>query len=132
MHTLNKFAYRRVRPQLDVLSSLCSQNVSVRLFNRSLGIIRLEKIKHFFFIYVLLFYHPNIICMLIYAFQIQNRKKKTILCDRFEQKQPCGWVLTNPLNATPLSPGSTFIDGFSRAIYQKIADFNSYPLRYQF
>ena len=56
------------------------------------------------------------------------------ICDRFEQKQPCGWVLTNPLNATPLRPGSTFIHGFSRAIYQKIADFNSYllSLRYQF
>ena len=46
------------------------------------------------------------------------------------QKKPFGWVLTNPLNATPLRPGSTFIDGFS--IYQKIADFNSYPLGYQF
>ena len=32
----------------------------------------------------------------------------------------------------PLRPYSTFIDGFSWAIHQKIADFNSYPLRYQF
>ena len=31
-------------------------------------------------------------------------------CDRFEQKQADGCVLTNPLNATPLRPGSTFID----------------------
>ena len=43
------------------------------------------------------------------------------LCDRFEQKQPCGWVLTNPLNATPLRPGSIFIDGFSKLIPQRIA-----------
>ena len=50
---------------------------------------------------------------------------------RFEQKQSCGWVLTNPLNATPLRPDSTFIDGFSWTIHQKIADFNSYRLRYQ-
>ena len=27
--------------------------------------------------------------------------------------------------STPLHPGSTSIDGFSRAIYQKVADFNS-------
>ena len=54
------------------------------------------------------------------------------ICDRFEQKQAYGWVLTNPLNATHLRPDSTFIDGFSRAIYQKIDDFNSYRLRYQF
>ena len=53
-------------------------------------------------------------------------------CDRFEQKQADGCVLTNPLNATPLHPDSTYIDGFSWAIHQKIADFNSYPLRYQF
>ena len=53
-------------------------------------------------------------------------------CDRFEQKQACGCILTNPPHVTPLRPGSIFIDGFSRAIYQKIADFNSYPLRYQF
>ena len=52
--------------------------------------------------------------------------------DRFEQKQADGCVLTNPLNAAPLRPDSTFIDGFSWAIHQKIADFNSYPLRYQF
>ena len=53
-------------------------------------------------------------------------------CDRSEQKQPFGCTLTNPPHVTPLRPGSTVIDGFSRAIYQKIADFNSYPLRYQF
>ena len=53
-------------------------------------------------------------------------------CDPSEQKQPFGCTLTNPLHVTPLRPGSTFIDGFSRAIYQKIADFNSYPLRYQY
>ena len=41
-------------------------------------------------------------------------------------------TLTNPPHVTPLRPGSTVIDGFSRAIYQKIADFNSYPLRYQY
>ena len=53
-------------------------------------------------------------------------------CDSFEQRQAHRWVLTNLLNAMPLRPGSTFIEGFSRAIYQKISDFNSYPLRYQF
>ena len=41
-------------------------------------------------------------------------------CDRFEQKQPCGWVLTNPLNAKPLRPHSTFIDGFSKLMPQRI------------
>merc|ERR1712110_197395 len=51
-------------------------------------------------------------------------------CDPSEQKQPFGCTLTNPPHVMPLRPGSTFIDGFSRAIYQKIADFNSYPLRY--
>ena len=55
-----------------------------------------------------------------------------LVCDRFDQKQADGCVLTNPLNDTPLRPDSTFIDGFSWAIHQKIADFNSYPLRYQF
>ena len=54
------------------------------------------------------------------------------ICDLSEQKQPFGCTLTNPPHVTPLRPGSTFIDGFSRAIYQKIADFNSYPLRYQY
>ena len=54
------------------------------------------------------------------------------ICDPSEQKQPFGCTLTNPPHVTPLRPGSTFIDGFSRAIYQKIADFNSYPLRYQY
>ena len=39
----------------------------------------------------------------------------------FEQKQADGWVLTNPLNATPLRPSSTFIDGFSKLIPQRIA-----------
>ena len=55
-------------------------------------------------------------------------------CDPSEQKQPFGCTLTNPPHVTPLRPGSTFIDGFSRAIYQKIATtaFNSYPLRYQY
>ena len=55
-----------------------------------------------------------------------------LVFDRFDQKQEDGCVLTNPLNDTPLRPDSTFIDGFSWAIHQKIADFNSYPLRYQF
>ena len=54
------------------------------------------------------------------------------ICDPSEQKQPFGCTLTNPPHVTPLRPGSTFIDGFSRAIYQKIADFNSYLLRYQY
>ena len=54
------------------------------------------------------------------------------ICDPSEQKQPFGCTLTNPPHVTPLRPGSTFIDGFSRRIYQKIADFNSYPLRYQY
>ena len=43
------------------------------------------------------------------------------ICDRFEQKQADGWVLTNPLNTTALRPGSTFIDGFSKLIPQRIA-----------
>ena len=53
-------------------------------------------------------------------------------CDRSEQKQPFGCTLTNPPHVTPLRLGSTVIDGFSRAIYQKIADFNSNLLMYQF
>ena len=40
-------------------------------------------------------------------------------CDRFEQKQPYGWVLTNLLTATPLRLGSTFIDRFSKLIPQR-------------
>ena len=55
-----------------------------------------------------------------------------LICDRFEQKQADEGVLRNPLNATPLRPDSTLIDEFSWAIHQKIADFNSYLLRYQF
>ena len=54
------------------------------------------------------------------------------ICDLSEQKQPFGCRLTNPPYVTPLRLGSTFIDGFSWTIHQKIADFNSYPLRYQF
>ena len=57
---------------------------------------------------------------------------KIYTCDRFEQKQACGCILTTPPHVTPLLPGSTFIDGFSSTIHQKIADFNTYPLRYQF
>ena len=52
------------------------------------------------------------------------------ICDRFEQKQADGWVLMNSLNATPLRPGSTFIDGFSKLIPQKIAVEISYFLVY--
>ena len=63
---------------------------------------------------------------------MELRQTLLYICHRFEQKQICGCILTNPLHVTPLRPGSTFIDGFSRAIYQKIADFNSYPLRYYF
>ena len=59
-------------------------------------------------------------------------RMQVYICDRSEQKQLFGRILTNPPHVMPLRPGSTFIDGFSRAIYQKIADFNSYPLRYQF
>ena len=51
-------------------------------------------------------------------------------CDRFEKKQADGCVLTNPLNATPLRPGSTFIDGFSKLIPQRIAVEISYLLVY--
>ena len=73
------------------------------------------------------FYVKHLISQLLLSLQMMY------ICDRFEQKQADGWVLTNPLNATPLRPASTFIDGFSRALYQKIADFNSFdPLRYQF
>ena len=61
----------------------------------------------------------------------QGPRQKHI-CDPSEQKQPFGCTLTIPPHITPLRPGSTFIDWFSRAIYQKIANFNSYPLRYQF
>jgi len=32
-------------------------------------------------------------------------------------------ILTNPSNATTLLSGSTFIDGFSKAINSKMADF---------
>ena len=53
-----------------------------------------------------------------------------IYCDRFEQKQADGSVMTNPLNATPLRPGSTFIDGFSKLIPQRIAVEISYLLVY--
>ena len=38
--------------------------------------------------------------------------------------------MTNPLNATPLRPGSTFIDGFSKLIPQRIAVEISYLLVY--
>ena len=52
------------------------------------------------------------------------------ICDRFEQKQADRCILTNPLNATPLLPGSTFIDGFSKLIPQRIAVEISYLLVY--
>ena len=52
------------------------------------------------------------------------------VCDRFEQKQADGCVVTNPLNATPLRPGSTFIDGFSKLIPQSKAVEVSYLLVY--
>ena len=52
------------------------------------------------------------------------------ICDRFELKQADGRVLTNPLNATPLPPGSTFIDGFSKLIPQRIPVEISYLLVY--
>ena len=41
--------------------------------------------------------------------------------DRFVQKQADGCALTNQQNATPLRPDSTFIDGFSKLIPQRIA-----------
>ena len=52
------------------------------------------------------------------------------ICDLSEQKQPFGCRLTNPLNDTPLRPGSTFIDGFSKLIPQRIAVEISYLLVY--
>ena len=52
------------------------------------------------------------------------------LCDRFEQKQSCGGILTNPPHVTPLRPGSTVIDGFSKLIPQRIAVEISYLLVY--
>ena len=52
------------------------------------------------------------------------------ICDRSEQKQPFGWVLTNPLHVTPLRPDSTVIDGFSKLIPQRIAVEISYLLVY--
>ena len=54
------------------------------------------------------------------------------ICDRSEQKQPFGWVLTNPLHVTPLRPDSTVIDGFSKLIPQRIAVEISYLLVYCF
>jgi len=56
------------------------------------------------------------------SFSLQDKHKEITLykCDRFEQKQADGCVLTNPLNAMPLHPDSTFIDGFSWAIHQKM------------
>ena len=63
-----------------------------------------------------------------YFFQSSS---KTI-CDRSEQKQPFGWVLTNPLHVTPLRPDSTVIDGFSKLIPQRIAVEISYLLVYRF
>ena len=51
-------------------------------------------------------------------------------CDRFEQKQACGCILTNPPRVTPLRPGSTVIDGFSKLIPQRIAVEISYRLVY--
>ena len=52
------------------------------------------------------------------------------ICDRFEQKQACGCILTNPPHVTPLRPGSTVIDGFSKLIPQRIAVEISYLLVY--
>ena len=52
------------------------------------------------------------------------------ICDRTKQKRRDGRVSMNPPNTTPLHPGSTFIDGFLKAIDLKKADFNSYPLWY--
>ena len=70
-----------------------------------------------------LVFHPRVLDRMI------GRLRCTI-CDRFEQKQADGCVLTNPLNATPLRPGSTFIDGFSKLIPQRIAVEISYLLVY--
>ena len=101
----------------------CEQRVSYNIY-KSINMSR-QTLAHIKFLSNL--NTPNI---------LNNHYRRTAayfyICDRSEQKQPCGCTLTNPPHVTPLRPGSTFIDGFSKAIYQKIADFNSYPLRYQF
>ena len=63
-------------------------------------------------------------CLSSFSTLLQQFALSHIICDRFEQKQSCGCILTNPPHVTPLCLGSTFNDGFSRAIYQKIADLN--------
>ena len=52
------------------------------------------------------------------------------ICDLSEQKQPFGWVLTNPPHVTPLRPGSTVIDRFSKLVPQRIAVEIGYLLVY--
>ena len=63
---------------------------------------------------------------------IISNRRRFFICDRSEQKQPFGWVLTNPLHVTPLRPDSTVIDGFSKLIPQRIAVEISYLLVYCF
>ena len=69
-------------------------------------------------------------CLRIFCFFSNFVSKCIHICDRFEQKQGDGCNLTNSLNATPLRPGSTFIDGFSKLIPQRIAVEISYLLVY--
>ena len=66
----------------------------------------------------------------VILFSVGNKQDVRIICDRFEQKQACGCILTNPLHVTPLRPGSTVIDGFSKLIPQRIAVEISYLLVY--
>ena len=100
------------------------------LFGREKRMLILENKRCLFaimcFIIRVRLYFTTVIFVLYHLGQLTDK------CDRFEQNQACGCILTNPLHVTLLRPGSIFIDGFSWTIYQKIADFNSYPLMYQF